>query len=123
MKCAAPRPWPSREHERVVGPHTGAVEEKVRRSEGVREGRVELPRPFGHRILRLLRPGTDPALRVVLCRLVSPYAIACRSLREQGVSRTPWTPASRVYVERNRRIERVPDRLFEGEEAVLHVMG
>jgi hypothetical protein len=33
---------------------------KIRRSEGVREGRVELPRPFGHRILRLVPPGTDP---------------------------------------------------------------
>jgi pilus assembly protein CpaF len=28
-----------------------------------------------------------------------------------------------VYVERKGRIERVEDRLFEGEEAVLHVMG
>jgi hypothetical protein len=28
-----------------------------------------------------------------------------------------------VYVERKGRIERVADRLFEGEEAVLHVMG
>jgi hypothetical protein len=28
-----------------------------------------------------------------------------------------------VYVERKWRIERVADRLFEGEEAVLHVMG
>ena len=27
-----------------------------------------------------------------------------------------------MYVERNRRIERVADRLFEGEEAVLHVI-
>src|SRR3990170_125303 len=27
---------------------------------GVREGRLELPRPFGHRILRLLRLRTDP---------------------------------------------------------------
>jgi Flp pilus assembly CpaF family ATPase len=27
-----------------------------------------------------------------------------------------------VYVERNRRIERVADCLFEGEEAVLHVI-
>ena len=28
-----------------------------------------------------------------------------------------------VYAEHNRRIEGVADRLFEGEEAVLHVMG
>jgi len=28
-----------------------------------------------------------------------------------------------VYVERKRRLERVSDGLFEGEEAVLHVMG
>jgi hypothetical protein len=28
-----------------------------------------------------------------------------------------------VYVERKGRIERMADRLFEGEEAVLHVMG
>ncbi len=27
------------------------AEENIRRSDGVREGRVELPRPFGHRIL------------------------------------------------------------------------
>ena len=124
MKCAAPRPWPSREHERVVGPHTGAVEEKVRRSEGVREGRVELPRPFGHRILRLLRPGTTLRLRVVLCRLVSPYAIACRSLREQGCEQDALdSGVSRLRGGGIGGIERVPDRLFEGEEAVLHVMG
>jgi hypothetical protein len=37
-----------------------------------------------------------------------------------------WAPQSglySVYVERKGRIERVADRLFEGEEAVLHVMG
>ena len=28
-----------------------------------------------------------------------------------------------VYVERGGRIERAPDGLFEGEEAVLHLMG
>ena len=28
-----------------------------------------------------------------------------------------------VYVENNRRIEKVEGRLFEREEAVLHVMG
>jgi pilus assembly protein CpaF len=28
-----------------------------------------------------------------------------------------------VFVEREGRIERVPDRLFEGEEPVLHLMG
>jgi hypothetical protein len=28
-----------------------------------------------------------------------------------------------VFVERERRIERVPDRLFEGEEPVLLLMG
>jgi hypothetical protein len=28
-----------------------------------------------------------------------------------------------VFVERKGRIERVEERLFEGEEAVLHVMG
>jgi hypothetical protein len=28
-----------------------------------------------------------------------------------------------VYVERKGRIESVADRLFKGEEAVLHVMG
>jgi hypothetical protein len=40
---------------------------KIRGSQGVREGRVELPRPFGHRILRLLQPSTDPGSTVSSC--------------------------------------------------------
>jgi hypothetical protein len=63
---------------------------KIRRSEGVREGRVELPRPFGHRILRLLQPGTDPGST---CRLVSSGAVLCHPVsfrREQSVSRRAW---------------------------------
>ncbi len=31
--------------------------------------------------------------------------------------------ADDVFVERRGRIERAPDGLFEGEEAVLHLMG
>jgi len=59
---------------------------KIRRSEGVREGRFELPRPFGHRILRLLQPGTDSAST---CRRVSSGVVPFRwvsSCREQAVS-------------------------------------
>jgi hypothetical protein len=55
---------------------------------GAREGRVELPRPFGHRILRLLQPGTDPG---TTCRPVSSGATQCHPVsfrREQGVSGT-----------------------------------
>jgi hypothetical protein len=40
----------------------------------VREGRVELPRPFGHRILRLVRPGTDLG---ATCRPVSSGVTLC----------------------------------------------
>ena len=47
---------------------------KIRRSGEVREGRVELPRPFGHRILRLLRPGTD---LLPTCRPVSSGVVLC----------------------------------------------
>jgi len=53
----------------------------------VREGRLELPRPLGHRILRLLALRRDPSsacrpvsFRVVLCPRVS-------SCREQDVSK------------------------------------
>jgi hypothetical protein len=53
------------------------VEKKIRRSEEVREGGVEPPCPFGHRILRLLPLGSDPGSTsrpvsrgVVLCHLV-----------------------------------------------------
>jgi hypothetical protein len=76
----------------------------------VREGRVELPRPFGHRILRLLRPGTDPG---ATCHRVSSGAVLCHPVsfrREQDVSKNP-------------RGSRGADRLSEGEEAVVHVMG
>jgi hypothetical protein len=58
------------------------------KSEGVREGRVELPRPFGHRILRLVQPGTDPDST---CRPVSSDVVLCHpvsSRREQAVSRS-----------------------------------
>jgi hypothetical protein len=45
------------------------------------------------------------------------------SRREQDVSENGAVACTHVYVERCPRIERVADRLFEGEEAVLHVMG
>src|SRR5438034_10358215 len=54
----------------------------------VREGRLELPRPLGHRILRLLGPCTR--LRCT-CRPVSFGVVLCprvSSCREQDVSRT-----------------------------------
>jgi hypothetical protein len=37
---------------------TGRVQSKEPKFTGVREGRFELPRPLGHRILRLLVPRT-----------------------------------------------------------------
>ena len=50
----------------------------IRRSVAVREGGVEPPRPFGHRILRLLQPGTDlgpyVSSRLVSCRPV-PFGV------------------------------------------------
>ena len=57
------------------------------RSEGVREGGVEPPCPFGHRILRLVRLGTELASA---SHLVSSGVIPCRSVpfrREQVVSK------------------------------------
>jgi hypothetical protein len=45
----------------------------------------------------------------------------CR--RISSSQRTRWTVPDSVYVQRKRRIEKVGDRLFEGEEAVLQVMG
>jgi hypothetical protein len=52
----------------------------------VREGRVELPRPFGHRILRLLQSGTDPGstCRPVSSGVVPYHPVSFR--REQAVS-------------------------------------
>jgi len=53
----------------------------------VREEGVEPSRPFGHRILRLLRPGTDPA---ATCRPVSSDVVLCHPVsfrREQTVSK------------------------------------
>jgi hypothetical protein len=60
---------------------------KIRGSQGVREGRVELPRPFGHRILRLLLPSTDPGAPF---HPVSAGVAPCRRMsfrREQAVSK------------------------------------
>ncbi len=61
----------------AAGAHTGvggclrrardALQTKMPRSEGVREGGFEPPRPFRHRILRWLRPGTDPQFYVSSC--------------------------------------------------------
>jgi hypothetical protein len=56
---------------------------------------------------------------------------ACKShsdrapiLMRKKLSRAPAhsAPGQAVYVELYRRIERVADRLFEGEEAVLHLI-
>ena len=69
-------------------PAPGVSRAKIRRSDVVREGRVELPRPFGHRILRLLRPGTDPGST---CRPVSSGVVLCHPVsfrREQDVSKS-----------------------------------
>ena len=67
----------------------------------MREGRVELPRPFGHRILRLLRPGTDLGST---CRPVPSGVVLCPSVSarcEQDVGRNYRRRFARhVYVER-----------------------
>ena len=63
------------------------TEQRIRKSEVVREGRVELPRPFGHRILRLLQPGMDLGST---CRPVSSGVVLCHPVsfrREQDVSK------------------------------------
>ena len=73
----------------------------------MREGRVELPRPFGHRILRLLQPSTDLGST---CRPVPSGVVLCHpvsSRREQSVSR------SCVYVDQNPRIGRGGKRRHE----------
>jgi pilus assembly protein CpaF len=44
-------------------------------------------------------------------------------LKDPDVTEVMVNGPDDVYVERKGRIERVADRLFEGEEAVLHVMG
>jgi len=44
-------------------------------------------------------------------------------LRDPDVTEVMVNGPDDVYVERGGRIERVAGRLFEGEEAVLHVMG
>ena len=46
-----------------------------------------------------------------------------RLLRDPEVSEVMVNGADDVYVERKGRLERVGRGLFEGEEAVLHVMG
>jgi hypothetical protein len=87
----------------------------------VREEGFEPSRPFGHRILRLVRPGTDLG---ATCRPVSSGVTLCHPVsfrREQDVSENGAVACTHVYVERCPRIERVVGRLFEGEEAVLHV--
>jgi len=90
----------------------------------VREGRVELPRPFGHRILRLLRLGTDTGST---CRLVSSGVVLCHPVsfrREQAVSENGAVACTHVYVERCRRMERVVRRLGAAcrtNEVDLHV--
>ena len=73
----------------------------------MREEGVEPSRPFGHRILRLLRPGMNPA---ATCRPVSSGAVLCQPVsfrREQDVSENGAVACTHVYVERCPRIERV----------------
>jgi hypothetical protein len=80
---------------------------------GVREGGFEPPRPFGHRILRLLRPGTDPGST---CRPVSSGVVLCHPVsfrREQAVSENGAVACSHVYVERCPPIARTWRRRHE----------
>jgi pilus assembly protein CpaF len=44
-------------------------------------------------------------------------------LKDPDVTEVMVNGPDDVYVEREGRIERVEDRLFEGEESVLHLMG
>ena len=44
-------------------------------------------------------------------------------LKDPDVTEVMVNGPDDVYVEREGRIERAPDGLFEGEEAVLHLMG
>jgi hypothetical protein len=72
----------------------------------MREGRVELPRPYGHWILRLLQPYTDPAST---CRPVPSGVVLCHPVsfrREQAVSENGAVACTHVYVERCPRIAR-----------------
>jgi hypothetical protein len=75
-----PEPVSKREREPLESTYRIASERRSRRSERVREGGVEPPRPCGHRILRLLALVRDPVPRVVPCRLVSTYVAAGRSV-------------------------------------------
>ena len=63
-------------------------------------------------------------VRVVLRRVNREPAHARASRMGLGDKPRPrgWEPCI-ADVQHNRRIERVADRLFEGEEAVFHVMG
>jgi hypothetical protein len=64
------------------GPHREDPQVRI-----VREGRLELPRPLGHRILRLLALRTDPGST---CRPVPSGVVLCPSVsscREQTVSK------------------------------------
>src|SRR5436190_2818674 len=44
-------------------------------------------------------------------------------LKDPSVTEVMVNGPDDVFVEREGRLERVPDRLFEGEEPVLHLMG
>jgi hypothetical protein len=78
-------------------PEAGRTESRGRKE--VREGGFEPPRPFGHRILRLLLPGTDsPSTCPLVSSGVVPYHPASLR-REQDVSKRslPGT-SSRVSI-------------------------
>ena len=68
----------------------------------------------GCRVVAFAVRGTMRSPRLIEC----PFGV-------MAASRAPALSAygQAVYVELYRRIERVADRLCEGEEAVLHVMG
>jgi hypothetical protein len=75
---------------RIAGKATKGEDPQVR---GSARGESRTPRPFGHRILRLVRSGTDPAST---CRPVSSGVNLCHPMsfrHEQVVSENGASPA------------------------------
>ena len=109
-------------HERLIGRVDARQLDAMPRAERrlrVREEALSLLREQGH---MLPQNALADVVNAVSDAVVGMGPIEFL-LKDPEVTEVMVNGPDDVYVERKGRIERVADRLFEGEEAVLHVMG
>jgi len=108
-------PWPESSPPLLLG--SGAYESSGPALEARTNGRVR----GGNQTPRSGSPQDALARPAIAGRLMSGDPLTL--VRDPSVSEVMVNGPDDVFGEREGRIERVPDRLFEKEEPVLHLMG